>query len=63
MSVWGKPLTELLQDFTNQLRQIKTALEHRDFVTLTDILTYEATETSNQWRDALSALRGTIASN
>jgi hypothetical protein len=63
LTVWGQPLTDLLQQFTAQLLQIKTALEHRDFVTLCDILTYEATETSNQWRAALSAIRSTIATN
>jgi hypothetical protein len=61
LTVWGRPLTDLLQQFTAQLVQIKTALEHRDFVTLCDILTYEATETSNQWRAALTAIRSTIA--
>lgn len=60
LRVWGRPLTDLLQEFTAQLRQIKTALEHRDFVTLSDILTYEATESNNQWREALAAMRGTI---
>ena len=60
MKVWGVPLTGMLADFTAQLRQIKIALENRDFVTLTDILTYEATETSNQWRAALAAIRGVI---
>jgi hypothetical protein len=60
LRVWGRPLTDMLCDFTAQLRQIKTALEHRDYVTLTDILTYEATETSNQWREALASMRGAI---
>jgi hypothetical protein len=60
MKVFGRPLTVMLQEFTVQLRQIKTALEHRDFVTLTDILTYEATETSNQWRAALAAIRNAV---
>ena len=37
-------LTELLVDFAEQLRQIKSALMDRDFVTLGDILTYETTQ-------------------
>lgn len=55
-----RPLTEVLRDFGTQLRQIKTSLENRDFVTLADILTYEANEMSNQWREAFEALRGII---
>ena len=58
--VRGWPLTRLLQKFAEQLRQIKTALEHRDFVTLSDILTYEATETSKEWHEALGAVRDVI---
>ena len=49
-------LTDLLSDFTTQLREIKRALEHRDFVGLNDILRYEATRTSEQWRKALQSL-------
>ncbi|HXE52210.1 MAG TPA: hypothetical protein VN541_04310 [Tepidisphaeraceae bacterium] len=59
--VHGRPLQTLLSEFATQLRSIKTALESRDFVTLSDILTYEATETSRDWRDALRALRNAIA--
>jgi hypothetical protein len=53
-------LTDLLAEFTTQLRDIKRALEHRDFVGLNDILRYEATRTSEQWRAALRALRDRI---
>ena len=60
MRVNGRPLARLVDDFTAQLRQIRGTLESRDFVTLGDILTYEATETSNHWRDALAALRDAI---
>jgi hypothetical protein len=56
----GLPLTGLLTSFSEQLRQIKNALENRDFVTLADILTYEANETSSQWRQAFDALREII---
>ena len=58
--VAGRSLSSLMQDFATQLRQIKTSLEQRDFVTLSDILTYEATETSTQWRAALVAVRDAI---
>jgi hypothetical protein len=58
--VAGKPLTNLLQAFAGELQQIKSALENRDFVTLTDILTYETTETSGQWREAIISLRAVL---
>lgn len=54
-------LTDLCEEFTTQLRQIKAALEARDFVSLTDILLYETTETTGQWRQAIQSLRTTIA--
>jgi hypothetical protein len=58
--VTGKPLATLLQDFSEQLRKIKAALENRDFVTLGDILAYETTETSAQWREAIGSMRAII---
>ena len=58
--VGGQTLQALLDVFATQLRQIKSSLEQRDFVTLSDILTYEATETSAQWRLALAAVRDAI---
>ena len=59
--VHSRPLQALLLEFATQLRNIKSALEGRDFVTLSDILAYEATETSHDWRDALRAMRNAIA--
>lgn len=56
----GRPLAELVGEFAGQLRQIKTALEGRDFVTLGDILQYEMTETSARWMSAVNALRESI---
>jgi hypothetical protein len=58
--VGARSLKDVLAEFTGQLRQIKQALEGRDFVTLGDILTYETTETSAQWRAALCAMRDVI---
>jgi hypothetical protein len=57
----GRPLTEMVGQFAGQLRQIRGALENRDFVLLNDILTYEATETTARWRAAVVALRGRIS--
>lgn len=60
VQVGAQSLRELVQDFAQQLRQIRLALECRDFVTLSDILTYEATQTSSRWRCALQAVRAVI---
>jgi len=61
LRVDGRPLTEGVNLFAEQLHHIKDALETRDFVRLNDILTYEAPETTAHWRAAIHALRGTIA--
>ncbi len=52
-----RSLSDLLSDFTGQLREIREALESRDFVSLADILAYEATQTCSHWRHALEAIR------
>lgn len=57
----GRPLTELLQEFMQQLRDIRRSLEDRDFVLLGDILMYETSRTSELWKDALEAMRDTVA--
>ena len=51
----------LMADFSEQLRQIKAALEDRDFVTLADILGFEATQTSARWQQALGAVRQIVS--
>lgn len=56
----GQRLMNLLTGFGEQLRNIKTTLENRDFVTLADILTYEANETSARWRSVFDSLRQII---
>ena len=62
VEVEGQTLAEFLTDFTCQLREIKGALESRDFVTLGDVLTYEMTGTTTQWRCALDAVRDLVQS-
>lgn len=57
VEVEGRPLTDLIQEFARQLREIKAALEDRDFVRLNDILTYEATQTSTLWKSAVGAMK------
>ena len=56
----GRTLAEFLSDFTSHLREIRQALEARDFVTLGDVLSYEMTETTAQWRSALAAVRDLV---
>ncbi|MGE5610485.1 MAG: hypothetical protein ACM359_14640 [Bacillota bacterium] len=56
------PLEQMLSEFAGKLRQIKAALEQRDFVLLADVLLYEMSDTSSQWLAALNAMRETIHS-
>jgi hypothetical protein len=60
MQIEDRSLGAMVGEFAEQLRNIKLALEARDFVTLCDILTYETTETTYRWRAALGALRSII---
>lgn len=61
IEVGDRSFAELMTDFSDQLRQIRSALEDRDFVALADILAYETTQTSTQWLQALDAVRQTVA--
>ncbi|HEY7087720.1 MAG TPA: hypothetical protein VH518_06490, partial [Tepidisphaeraceae bacterium] len=56
----GRPFTEVLGDFVQQLKLIKTALENRDFVSLVDTLVYEVSETSANWRAAIRSMASVI---
>jgi len=57
----GRPFTEVLRSFSEQLRLIKRSLEHRDFVSLIDTLVYETAETTENWRAAIRSMRSVIA--
>lgn len=61
VSVDGQALIDILAEFTDHLRQIRAALENRDFVTVGDILLYEMTQTNELWRKSISALRDVLA--
>ena len=50
-------LAEALSNFAGQLRDLRDAIEGRDYVTVSDVLTYEIGRTIGQWRDALTQLR------
>jgi hypothetical protein len=60
IKVHGRAFTELLAEFTANLRQIRTALDGRDFVTLTDMLSTKMSRAVEQWREALRHFRGAI---
>jgi len=60
ISVEGRPLAEMLDEFAGKLRQIKSALEQRDFVLLSDVLLYETAEAQGQWQAAVSAMRAKV---
>jgi hypothetical protein len=60
ITVDGRPFSEVLREFTAQLKLIKSALENRDFVSLIDTLVYETSETSDQWRAAIRSMRSVI---
>lgn len=61
INVGAQSLREVMADFSTQLRDIRSALTSRDFVTLCDILTYESTDTMGRWRSALQSVRQAIA--
>lgn len=46
----------LLEEFADQLRQVKDALENRDYVLLSDILQYELLQAAPRWQEMLSRL-------
>jgi hypothetical protein len=56
----GRPFTQVLDEFTEQLKLIKKSLQNRDFVALVDTLVYETTETSAHWLAAIRTMRSTI---
>ena len=58
--IGGRPLTELILQFAGQLKEIRSSLENRDFVSLGDVLIYETEHTDAQWRLALEELRRMI---
>jgi hypothetical protein len=57
LRVDSRSIAEILADFTGQLRQTRRTLVDRDFVSLSDILLYETTQTLGQWAAVLDALR------
>ncbi len=60
IKVGDRTLSDVLNEFSDQLKLIKTSLEDRDYVTLCDVLTYETTTTTANWHAALKAMQRTI---
>ena len=60
ITVDGRPFSDVLSEFTEQLKLIKSSLENRDFVSLIDTLVYETAETSANWRAAIRSMRSVI---
>ncbi|MEO6434539.1 MAG: hypothetical protein ABIP55_02105 [Tepidisphaeraceae bacterium] len=60
IKVHGRAFTDLIADFASQLRQMRSALDGRDFATLGDLLTHKMNQVAEQWRDALRSFRGVI---
>lgn len=60
IQVDDRSLSEVVHEFRDQLKNIKLALEARDFVTLSDILTYETPQTTERWRTAMEIMREII---
>jgi hypothetical protein len=60
IKVHGRALTDLIADFTGHVRQIRAALEGRDFATLSDLLADKMSRVVQQWRDAIRCFRGAI---
>ena len=59
--VANQPLEQCLANFSLQLRQIKTSLEQRDFVSLGDTLQYETSDTTQSWFSCIDAVRQLIS--
>ena len=61
VAVGDRTLPDLLEDFAAHLKQIRTALDERDFAMLTDLLMHRSSRACTQWRDAIQSLRSIVA--
>lgn len=60
MEVEGTKLPQLIEEVTAPLRQVKSALESRDFVLLNDTLAYEMPHITQQWQTIINTVRSSI---
>jgi hypothetical protein len=56
LEVAGRPLADWLRDIARMLGSIKSAMESRDYVLLTDILRYELDDVLGSWEQMLEGL-------
>jgi len=61
LRVGGESIRQVLGEFSSQLRQIKVALQNRDFVSLSDLLLYETSDACPKWIASIEAVRRVIA--
>jgi plasmid maintenance system killer protein len=61
LRVGDESIRQVLGEFSSQLRQIKIALQNRDFVSLSDLLLYETSDASSKWIASIEAVRRVIA--
>ena len=60
IKVHGRAMNELLSEFASHVRQIRTALDGRDFKTLGDLLVHKMGQAVEHWRDAIRSFRGVL---
>ena len=60
LRVQGRAFTDLLADFSSHLREIREALEERDFGGLARLLKHNTDHTCAQWYEAIQCLRQAI---
>lgn len=53
----NRPVKDIIETFAVQLRQLRDALESRDYVLCCDVLTYDMEGITPDWRAATSTLR------
>lgn len=53
----GRAVKEIIEGFAGQLRQLRDALEARDYVLCCDVLTYDMEGIAPDWRSATGAMR------
>jgi hypothetical protein len=59
--VGDESLADVLVRFATQLRDIRTALENRDYVLLGDVIEFDAAATTAQWIAAIGQLREMVS--
>ena len=62
IKVDSRTLSDLMEDCSHQLGQIRSALDGRDFGKLSELLVHSMTRQCTQWREAIRCLRGQIVS-